>query len=408
MYKMEEFIQASVLIIFLTISAVFQSGNFYFLMLLCGCFLLIFSARSLSDSKNKFLLFFQFVLSIAFVIRSGTMAYLIFYEYRFTENRFLKMMTPPFFYFIIQLIISRLEFWQILLYFLLLGAASVFLFLMEQFLLSYLVTRNRISQAVSASAVNELYEKKLNQELVIKNYLADKNARLEEREIISRNIHNSAGHSLTAAVMTLEAADMLFFAEPDKARQRMNLAKTRIHTAIDTIRHAVRVLDNENQFVSMEDFMQELSAVADNFAMDIPILEKTAVKQASQKERLNHEIAVHTDFSKADIYLSIPHEYTEFLIGAVQELLTNGIRHGNANTYQIYLDADTKHIKITVLDNGKSDFSLINQREKINNGFGLKKLDSYVKKCGGTIFFANENGFKTVITLPLYKEELYE
>lgn len=388
MYKMEEFIQASTFIIFLTVLAFFQSEHFSFFILLCGCFLILFSIRSLLDSRSKFLLFFQFVFSILFALNLGTAAYLIFYEYRFTENKFLKIMTPSFFYFITQLMIQRMEFWQILFQLLILGAGSVILYFIEQLVRNYLTARNGISQAVSASAINEMYEKKLNRELIIKNYLADKNARLEEREIISRNIHNNAGHSLTAAIMTLEAADMLFPAAPDMARQRMNLAKTRVHTALDTIRHAVRVLDNENQFVSMEDFIQELSDIADNFAMDT--------------------ITVHTDFSKATIHLHIPHEHTEFLVGAVQELLTNGIRHGNANVYQIYLDADTKHIKITVLDNGTSDFSPVNQREKINKGFGLKKLDSYVRKCGGTIFFANENGFRTVITLPLYKEEIYE
>ena len=58
-------------------------------------------------------------------------------------------------------------------------------------------------------SISEMREKKLNRELAKANYLADKNARLTERENISRNIHNSVGHSITAAIMTLDAADML-------------------------------------------------------------------------------------------------------------------------------------------------------------------------------------------------------
>ena len=89
-------------------------------------------------------------------------------------------------------------------------------------------------------------QKKLAKELVIKNYLADKNARLEERENISRNIHNSVGHSITAAIMTLDAADMLYDTAPDKAREKMNTANERIRTGLEAIRQAVRVLDSNN------------------------------------------------------------------------------------------------------------------------------------------------------------------
>ncbi len=72
---------------------------------------------------------------------------------------------------------------------------------------SYFSAKTEAEKAVRQSAVGELAEKRLNRELKLKNYLADKNARLEERETISRNIHNSVGHSITAAVMTLDAAD---------------------------------------------------------------------------------------------------------------------------------------------------------------------------------------------------------
>ena len=116
-----------------------------------------------------------------------------------------------------------------------------------------------------------MYSKKLNQELVIKNYLADKNARLEERENISRNIHNSVGHSITAAIMTLDAADMLFDTAPKLAREKMNIANDRIRTSLDSIRHAVRVLDNENKFITVNDFISELVAVTDSFVMDTMI-----------------------------------------------------------------------------------------------------------------------------------------
>ena len=66
----------------------------------------------------------------------------------------------------------------------------------------------------------------------------------------------------------------------------------------------------------------------------------------------------------------------------------------------LYIAADSNHIKLTVKDNGKSDFSAENASERLREGFGLKKLRSYADKCGGTAVFSNENGFKSAITLP--------
>lgn len=232
-----------------------------------------------------------------------------------------------------------------------------------------------------------MYSKKLNQELVIKNYLADKNARLEERENISRNIHNSVGHSITAAIMTLDAADMLFDTAPKLAREKMNIANDRIRTSLDSIRHAVRVLDNENKFITVNDFISELVAVTDSFVMD------TMIK-------------IYTDFENVNQEVIIPHEYTEFLTGALKELLSNGVRHGNADIFTVTLTADSCNIKLKVVDNGKSNFSSENQKERIENGFGLNKMISYIKKCGGDMTFSNENGFKTEMTLKLLKEEM--
>ena len=225
-----------------------------------------------------------------------------------------------------------------------------------------------------------MYAKKLNQELVIKNYLTDKTARLEERENISRNIHNSVGHSITAAVMTLDAADLMFDLEPEKAREKMNAANQRIRGSLDSIRQAVRVLDRENKYVSMSDFISELRAVTEDFMMD------TMIK-------------IHTDFGEVNLDVAILHEHTEFLTGVLQELLSNGVRHGAADVFYVTLTSDSKNMRLKVMDNGKSDFSESNQKERIEQGFGLKKIISYVERCGGRVNFSNENGFKTEILL---------
>ena len=111
-------------------------------------------------------------------------------------------------------------------------------------------------------------------------------------------------------------------------------------------------------------------------------------------------IKIHYDFSDVDKSFLLAHEHSEFLTGAVEELLSNGVRHGNADSFTVILKSDSKHIMLKVLDNGRSNFSQANQAGYIQNGFGLKKIISYTKKCGGSATFSNLNGFKAEIVIP--------
>lgn len=241
-------------------------------------------------------------------------------------------------------------------------------------------------KAISSTVIRELYEKKLNQELLKRQYLSEQNARLEERETISRNIHNSVGHSITAAIMTLDAADMLFEQQPERAREKMNQATTRIRGSLDQIRQAVRVLDHKNEFVSMEDFQNEISIIIDSFMMD-------TMRQVTFLCESSHTQAM------------IPREHTEFLSGAVEEILSNGVKHGNAERFHIYIQSDQAHIKVTVQDNGTSDFRAENSEKRIQDGFGIRKMISYTQRFGGYVTCGNNQGFITEIQLPLYGEK---
>ena len=238
--------------------------------------------------------------------------------------------------------------------------------------------RERLRQ----STVSEMHEKKLNRQLAQQSYLADKNARLTERENISRNIHNSVGHSITAAIMTLDAADMLYDTKPEEARKRMNDANERIRGSLESIRRAVRTLDQESADVPLTDLIAGMDSIIDEFVMDT--------------ERVCNR--VYDTFPEG---MQLPHEHLEFLTGVLQELLTNGVKHGQADTFLVTLSGDSAHIRLTVKDNGHSDYGAENEKQRLAQGFGLKKIRSYAERCGGLAEFSNEDGFRSVVELPL-------
>ena len=262
--------------------------------------------------------------------------------------------------------------------------AAIFFFLV---LLSGLMDRmekrkTREDERLTASNVSELHEKRLNEQLVMQNFLAEKNARMTERENISRNIHNSVGHSITAAIMALDAADTLYDVRPEEARKRMNDANDRIRGSLESIRRAVRVLDEDSAEISAGDLKCEMENIINQFVMDT-------------------EIRVDQNVSRLADDIRIPHDHAVFLTGALQEMLTNGVKHGAASEFIVSLLGDTAHIRLEVSDNGQSDFDSLNSKTRIENGFGIKKMISYAEKCGGKTAFVNDNGFRGMVELPI-------
>lgn len=412
MNKILKFVKAELIVIFLTIFSLKGTLDIYLTVSAASLLMIIFCIRSFDEDISAGLWRAQFLLSVIYCFAAGNVfSYIIFGELQIRKNKYLSLFFPSAAYMCglfakscgawcaewisgleASALVSNFSMPLLLLNVLALQGISVILFAFEMLLEKYAQVQNKYSEIVTVSALNELYEKKLNRELVIKNYLSEKNARMEERENISRNIHNSVGHSITAAIMTLDAADMIFEENPELAREKMHIAAERIRTGLESIRHAVRVLDKTSENISYEDFISALNSIIDNFAMDT-------------------NIRIRTDYSCFAEEIMIPHEQAEFLTGALQELLTNGVKHGRADIFTVTLVSDSSHLQMSVADNGigigcveAAGEQFANEKFKknlINSGFGLKKIASYVIRCGGSTEIDLKNGFKFEITLPI-------
>ncbi|MBO4767110.1 MAG: hypothetical protein J5532_07420, partial [Lachnospiraceae bacterium] len=101
--------------------------------------------------------------------------------------------------------------------------------------------------------------------------------------------------------------------------------------------------------------------------------------------------------------IAVPREHVEFLTGVLQEAFTNGVKHGGAKHFAVSLAADSAHVKLSVKDDGASDFDESVRDEKIASGFGLRKILAYAQRCGGNASFDNEAGFRTEVELPLQR-----
>ncbi len=238
---------------------------------------------------------------------------------------------------------------------------------------------------MESTAVNEQKVKNLNREISLRSQVAERNARLEERENIARNIHNVVGHTITSALVSLQAYEVLKDADPDRAEGKLSATSERMHLALEEIRRAVRVLDAETEDISLQDFCSLLATESDKFSTD------TEIK------------IVHNFAEGHDKELRVEKRTCEFLHSVLTECLNNGIRHGEATQFFVHLAYDTAHIKLVVSDDGKGfrGLSDAEQRRRLENGYGLRKIKDYVLTHAGVFKVDGEDGFRVQVELPL-------
>lgn len=284
--------------------------------------------------------------------------------------------------------------------------------LIHHLIMNSVKSSQKLYDALSETALRQLREHSLNQRLAMQNQLIDRNARLEERESMGRTIHNAVGHTITAAIVTLDAAQMLSDTDSLAAKEKVAQAKERMQLSLSTIRQAVRLFDETNDNIKIADLYTLIQASITEFCMDTAIHIRTNLIADPAPEQVN-----------------IDRQNSEFLHGAVLEALSNGVRHGHATAFTIAAKAAHGHIMLTVMDNGtpaaqnsaasaadpaasidshtcSNDSAALSDshtlsKDKLANGYGLKKIQSYVENAGGDLTIHQEDGFSLTITLPL-------
>lgn len=286
-------------------------------------------------------------------------------------------------------------------------------------LFKYFEMNSNLEKALKSSALDAMNERQLRMEIAESKNMAEENARLEERERISRDIHNAVGHTLSAATVTLDAAQMLMDTDTSKANQKIDQANERIHEAIGSVRSVVRTLDAEDDCVLVEDYVNSLKELIRNFTLDTEIKVHHNLDLVAAEERRRQQVtaSVRTETGNQtqgsqtpesnEVGVQTPSEREKgntgkihiaraaFISSSLSELLTNGVKHGGATVFVVLMTLDSTHIGIQVSDNGTGwgDISYEEKQAKLRNGFGLRKMSDYVKVNGGTFDVDGSEGF---------------
>jgi signal transduction histidine kinase len=233
-------------------------------------------------------------------------------------------------------------------------------FFIALFLIHYYRTNLRLTQALKEADISKAQLKSAYEQLSEK-------AVYEERNRIASDIHDNAGHSITAVIMQTEAAKLLVDTNPEEAKRRIASANFQAKNALDQMRESVHILAGRRGVGSIKDEIEEILAQT---------MDSTDVKIRSSIE---------------DVELSDTKR--RFVTNTLKECIANAIRHGNATAFYIEFKQEDGNACLTVSDNG------CGLPDDYKEGFGMRGIREKATSFGGGVHLESEKGDGLEITV---------
>jgi len=206
------------------------------------------------------------------------------------------------------------------------------------------------------------------------NALRQELAVAEERARIARELHDSAGNALVAAIQHAQLCQHLLSQSPEQARQQLSEHITALRHALDEMRELVFHL-------------RPVSFSPDELA--------NALKQFIA--RFSQRTGIQVNLQLDDLPISSP-AMSIALMRLIQEALTNAVKHGKATVVEVTLKREGKNLIGTIRDNGIGF-----EPERTSAGLGLQTMRERIAAFGGSLKIqsAPQQGTTVEFTLPL-------
>ena len=194
---------------------------------------------------------------------------------------------------------------------------------------------------------------------------------LEERQRIAKDIHDTAGHSITTVIMQTEAAKLAIDNNPDEAKKRIAAANLQAKHALEELRESVHLLSGTLSNASLKEQIESII----NESMD------------------GTDIVIRYDVDD----IALCDVKTRFILNTLKEGISNGLRHGNATAFYFELKETDERIEFLLSDNGTGM-----DAGALKEGFGLTGMHRRAENLGGNVWFETEidEGFEIHLMLP--------
>jgi signal transduction histidine kinase len=217
-----------------------------------------------------------------------------------------------------------------------------------------------------AAARNQLAA--ANAELVGTRALLAETSRAEERLRISRDLHDTLGHHLTALSLQLDVASRLSEGE---AADHIRQAHAITRLLLGDVRDVVSRLRERGQ-LDLAQAIRSLAGPAD-----------AAHRARPAEPGHDDSIAIHLDLPETLAVDDVSR--AEILLRCVQEIITNTIRHAQARNLWIRLEARSDGIAVHARDDGRG-------ADVVACGNGLTGMRERFEMFAGHVEFSAERG----------------
>ncbi|RWZ54517.1 sensor histidine kinase [Halobacillus fulvus] len=198
---------------------------------------------------------------------------------------------------------------------------------------------------------------------------------MEERNRISREIHDTVGHKMTALLVQLQVAKELRSVDPEKSAATIQVCEDLARNALQEIRMSVRTLqEGPETYLS---FIAKTRALLQDYQETTGLVSELHVEGESK---------------------NIPPSIQLTIIRIIQEAVTNAVKHGNAKRCEVSVRVTESKVDVRIFDDGSGT-------PDIEPGFGVLNMKERVQEHGGQLTFHSEHtrGFEIKAVFPLKK-----
>ena len=246
--------------------------------------------------------------------------------------------------------------------------ARTIAFLIIGFIITRLMTAQRVQRKALADA---------NRKLVQYASTVEQLTISRERNRLSRELHDTLAHTLSALAVQVDAVMAVWEPIPDKAREMLEGMLDNTRRGLDETRRALRDL----RAAPLEDMGLALAvrALAEDFAA-------------------RHELSLQLDVPE-DID-SLPPEIEHGYYRVAQEALENIAQHAGAQHVKVMLSCNNGDLYLEVTDDGKGFDADLSGAEQ---GFGLQGMRERAELIGADLEVKNSLDGGTIVQLSMEK-----
>lgn len=191
--------------------------------------------------------------------------------------------------------------------------------------------------------------------------------KLEERQRIARDLHDTLGQKLSLIGLKSDLARRLIYKDPEQAREELKDVQQTARTALNEVRKMV----SEMRGIRLKD-------------------EIVHVKQILK--------AAQIDFvADEDMNISNVSLLTENILSmCLKEAITNVVKHSNATACYVAIEQTASESAITVRDNGNTAMKKVD----FNKGSGLMGMRERLEFVNGSLEILVQEGTTLIIKVP--------